>query len=61
MIYYLSERLDGRVILDTEIHGKEMEVIHAKTWLLARQEIITPVAHNHGYGYILNDYEGEAA
>lgn len=54
-IYILSVRSDGRVILDFVEHGKVLETIQAGHWIDARAKIKTPVAHDEGYGYIIND------
>lgn len=53
--YILSVRSDGRVILDFVAHGVVLETIQAGHWIDARAKVKTPVAHDEGYGYIVND------
>ena len=53
--YILSVRSDGRVIMDLVEHGAVLETIQANHWIDARSKVKTPVAHDEGYGFIVND------
>ncbi len=39
MKFYVSSGIDGRVILDTELHGEIHQEIEAGSWLQARKEV----------------------
>ncbi|MHB0992707.1 MAG: hypothetical protein ACYC0M_15720 [Burkholderiales bacterium] len=41
------------MILDVEAHGEIVETIEAATWMCAREQVTTPVAHDEGRGFIL--------